>query len=69
VGRRQLNVASQFHEQPVARRMGLFAGENYPVTEKLSRQGLYLPSGPQLTEEQLDHVADAVERYCRDLSI
>lgn len=31
-----------------------------PVTERLARQGLYLPSGLALTEEQLDSVCDAV---------
>jgi perosamine synthetase len=33
------------HEQPVLRDLGLFAGASYPVCERLSRQGFYLPSG------------------------
>jgi perosamine synthetase len=48
------------HEQPVFRRQGLFARERYPVAERLARQGLYLPSGLALTEEQLGHVAETV---------
>jgi perosamine synthetase len=48
------------HEQPVLQRRGLFAGEGYPVAERLARQGLYLPSGLALTEEQLEYVADTV---------
>lgn len=48
------------HEQPVFHRMGLFQGEHYPVAERIARQGLYLPSGMALTEEQLDQVCDAV---------
>ena len=36
------------HEQPVFRRMGLFANERYPVAERLARRGFYLPSGMAL---------------------
>ncbi len=31
-----------------------------PVTERLARRGLYLPSGLTLTEAQIDEVSDAV---------
>jgi perosamine synthetase len=48
------------HEQPVLRERGFFAGESYPVAERLARQGLYLPSGLALTECQLGEVCEAV---------
>lgn len=48
------------HQQPVFLRTGLFQGERYPVAERLARQGLYLPSGLGLTEQQIDQVAAAV---------
>ncbi|MDX6611843.1 MAG: perosamine synthetase [Blastocatellia bacterium] len=48
------------HEQPVFHKRGLFLGERYPVTEKLARQGLYLPSGLALTGDQLDQVCKGV---------
>lgn len=48
------------HEQPVFQRRGLFRDQRYPVAERLARQGLYLPSGMALTEEQLGYVAEAV---------
>jgi perosamine synthetase len=48
------------HEQPVLRDRGQFAGERYPVTERLARQGLYLPSGLGLKGSQIDEVCDAV---------
>ena len=38
------------HEQPALHRLGLFAGESYPVAERIARQGLYLPSGLTLTD-------------------
>lgn len=50
------------HEQPALLERGLFGGERYPVTERIARQGLYLPSGLALTEGQLDYVAAAVRR-------
>jgi len=48
------------HEQPVFQKQGLFAGERYPVAERIARRGLYLPSGLTLSESQLDQVCDAV---------
>jgi perosamine synthetase len=48
------------HEQPVLCERGLFEGESYPVTERLARQGLYLPSGLGLDTSQIDCICDAV---------
>jgi len=48
------------HEQPVFQTRGLFGGERYPVSERLARRGLYLPSGLALTEEQLKFVCASV---------
>jgi perosamine synthetase len=53
------------HEQPALRQRGLFGGESYPVTERLARRGLYLPSGLGLDEAQIDTVCEAL---CRCLS-
>jgi perosamine synthetase len=48
------------HQQPVFQTMGLFAGESYPVAERLARRGLYLPSGLALTDPQIRRVAAAL---------
>ncbi len=53
------------HEQPALWARGLFRGERYPVAERIARQGLYLPSGLTLTEEQMVTTAAAV-RACID---
>lgn len=53
------------HEQPVFHEQGLFASEHYPVAERIARQGLYLPSGLTLTEEQLSQVCDAVREVLK----
>jgi perosamine synthetase len=48
------------HEQPVLRDKGLFHDEHYPVTERIARRGLYLPSGLTITEDDIDYVSDVV---------
>lgn len=53
------------HEQPALRRQNLFAGEHYPVAERLARQGLYLPSGLALTDEQAERVCTAVRKVLK----
>jgi perosamine synthetase len=53
------------HEQPVFREQGFFHNETYPVSERIARQGLYLPSGLSLTEEQLAKVCAAVHEVLR----
>jgi perosamine synthetase len=50
------------HEQPVLQDRGLFPDEHHPVAERLGRQGLYLPSGLALTEEQLSDVCEIVHK-------
>ncbi len=49
------------HEQPVLRQRGLIRELRLPVTERLYRRGLYLPSGPALTTAQIEYVASAVK--------
>lgn len=48
------------HEQPVLKKYGYSTEEKFPVSENLSRRGLYLPSGLALTIEQIDYVSDKV---------
>ncbi|MDH1262587.1 DegT/DnrJ/EryC1/StrS family aminotransferase [Pseudomonas sp. GD03944] len=48
------------HEQPVFKKMGLFSGEHYPVSENLARRGFYIPSGLGLTQEQQVRVIESV---------
>jgi perosamine synthetase len=62
----KLNVGSRpffwgMHEQPVFHKMGLFQGEHYPITERISRKGFYIPSGLGITEEQQIRVVAAVK--------
>ena len=49
------------HQQPVFKKMGLFAGDAHPVAERLARRGFYIPSGVALSEAQADAVVTAVQ--------
>ncbi len=46
------------HQQPALR--GLVSPQPLPNTERLARSGLYLPSGSDLTDTDIERVADAV---------
>jgi perosamine synthetase len=56
------------HEQPVFWPRGWYLNESYPVAERLARQGLYLPSGMALTEEQLEQVVKTLQEILHDAS-
>jgi len=53
------------HEQPAFLNRGFFKNESYPVAERIAHQGLYVPSGLALTEEQLDRVCEAVREVVK----
>ncbi len=53
------------HEQPVFRDRGFFQEDRFPIAERLARQGLYLPSGVGLTQDQVDQVCQTLETALR----
>ncbi len=53
------------HLQPVFKKMKLFKNEKYPNSEKLYKQGLYLPSGLAITEEQIKYVATTLNQFLK----
>ncbi|HDI12971.1 MAG: aminotransferase DegT [Hadesarchaea archaeon] len=46
------------HVQPVYAKQ--YRGEKYPVAEKLSREGINLPSGNTLTKDQIKYITEAI---------
>lgn len=46
------------HWQPVYRREGRFAGESHPVAEDLAQRGFYLPSGADLSHDEMIAVCE-----------
>lgn len=56
------------HEQPAFINMGLFKGEKYPVAERLSRRGFYIPSGLALTDNQIKEVVNRFKIILKELN-
>lgn len=54
------------HLQPVFKRIGLFADASYPVAEKISMHGYYLPSGLGLEPHETEQVAQQVRRLAKE---
>lgn len=57
------NFVIPLHLQPAFQKLGLFKGELYPVTEKLSRQGLSLPLGPDITKQEINHICHLIKTF------
>ncbi len=62
---KQLDIGTRpffypMHLQPVFNEAGLFLHDRFPVSEHLSTQGLYIPSGASMSDEQIQQVCDAV---------
>ncbi len=53
------------HKQPALKKRGLVTNEAFPVSDYLSSQGLYLPSGLTLTDSQIDRVCEALRKILR----
>jgi perosamine synthetase len=63
----KLNIGTRpffwgMHEQPIFNKMGLFCNERYPIAERISRRGFYIPSGLALTVDQQHIVIEAVKK-------
>jgi perosamine synthetase len=57
------------HQQPAFGNLGLFEGESYPVSEEISKRGMYLPSGSGLTEEEIGQVSTTLKRIRESTAI
>jgi perosamine synthetase len=53
------------HAQPVFRRLGLFSNQECPVADDIAMRGFYLPSGLDLTEDEIAYVCDAIKAVRR----
>lgn len=48
------------HEQPVFNKLGLFLNEEYPHASKAARNGIYIPSGLGLKNDEIKVVIDVI---------
>jgi perosamine synthetase len=51
------------HKQKSLKDFGCDVSENYPFTENLTRNGLYLPSASSLKREQIAFIADLIRKF------
>ena len=56
------------HEQPVFRKMGLYAGESLPVAERIARRGFYIPSGLAMTDDEIRTCAATVQHVLKEFT-
>jgi perosamine synthetase len=49
-----------YHEQKIFIEKGLVSGNECPLSSKYAKDGLYLPSGTDITEEELEYVSNVV---------
>jgi perosamine synthetase len=50
------------HLQPVLIKRGLFKGEEYPVAERISRRGFYIPSGLALNNSEIEKITKVLKK-------
>jgi len=62
-----IHYAPPLHLQPVYQHLGYHEG-SLPVTEAVSAELFTLPIYPELTEEQLHWVAQALEESLREIN-
>lgn len=49
------------HNQPIFKKMGILDDEKRPISEFLYNRGFYIPSGLNLTDEQLEFISEKVK--------
>jgi perosamine synthetase len=50
------------HKQDIFKKMGFFKKEKHPVSEFLSNNGFYIPSGIDLCYKKLNYIADTINK-------
>jgi perosamine synthetase len=53
------------HRQPALRQFGCDCSGDYPVSDFLADNGLYLPSGSGLADSTVEHICDVIRRRAR----
>lgn len=56
-----------FHEQEIFQKQGLVVGNECPLASEYSKNGLYLPSGTDISEEELKYVVESVHKAVNNL--
>jgi len=54
------------HLQPIFLEDNLFQGEKYPVAERISKRGFYIPSGLGLDDSKIERVAEILQQVLHE---
>jgi perosamine synthetase len=52
------------HRQPVLKKYGIVINDDFPISDKLTDNGLYLPTSPQLNNEEIERIAREIKILC-----
>lgn len=55
------------HRQPALHKLGIRTKEHFPVADALARRGLYLPSGPNITQQDIRTVCRTINNIYASL--
>ena len=50
------------NEQPIFKKLGISSNEEFPISKKLSNEGIYLPFGMDLKKEEIKYVCYTIEK-------
>ena len=53
------------HKQKIFKKIGLFKNEKYPVSEFMSNNGFYIPSGLNLKKKTLKYIANTINKIIK----
>ena len=55
---------TNMHNQPIIRKLRLInQNHNYPISENLEKNGLYLPSGPNIKLKELKYINKSIKEF------
>ena len=55
---------TNMHNQPIIKKLGLAnKKDSYPVSEKLEKNGIYLPSGPNISIKELKFINKSIKEF------
>ena len=55
---------TNMHNQPVIKKLGLInKKDSFPVSEKLEKNGIYLPSGPNISLKEINFIIKSIKDF------
>jgi len=55
------------HNQPSLKNFGCYCEDDFPVSDWLAKNGMYLPSGSGLSEEEIKYICDTIKKILMEV--